>query len=112
MTASPEATARMPARRSSGGGALRRKPLAPAGSGAGGDGAVVEGGAFSHAGESVSFVVARCGSGAGRAGAGVVALDVHAGVLDVHRQLDAGVVAGVLEGVGEGLLHDAVHGEL
>lgn len=33
-------------------------------------------------------------------------------VLDAHRELDAGLVTRVLEGVGEGLLDDAVDGQL
>lgn len=60
----------------------------------------------------MSFLLGRPGTDGTAAPSGVVDVDVQPRVPDAHGELDAGVVARVLEGVGESFLHYAVHRQL
>lgn len=84
--------------------------------GADGDGAAVHRGPLSDADQAVPRVVgARLrlrAAGGPRRYAGVGDPDAYGSGLGGHRDLGRGARPGVFEGVGQGLLDDAVHGEL
>jgi hypothetical protein len=65
--------------------------------------------ALPHAGQAVAD--AR-GSRGGRACAVIVDVDAHFAGRELQSHGGAGAGPAVLEGVGEGLLHEPVHGEL
>jgi hypothetical protein len=76
------------------------------------DGPAVEGCPFCHADEAVSFLVGRLGLPGVAGWAGVLDADSQFGSGNGQRELGLGVGAGVLEGVGERFLDDAVDRQL